>query len=597
MWRRFEHRGHREDGFSLVEVILAMVIIAGVLATMLGFVVSSLSTIAQARQRQTATALATQAMEEMRALPYDTVTLNNGSATPDATATYAVLDSGKYYLRTSLPNLALNEQMVVNGVSGRTQDITVNEVRYRVHKYVSQAPNNAFNLTVLVSYTSSVSKGQRVTAQRSVTYSPTGCLSTAQNPFAAPCQAYFTSNAGQALGGITVVNPADATQPVPGFADAGGTLLELGLTANGSSLLVEQTASAQASALTSGAHQESAAPGSSGGISTEAAVDSDPSSPADQSEAGTTTGQTSASQTITGVAGTLRMTPGTGDTGTAAAAVYADGAHCTGIGGTGLVTGPDATHLRPCASSRILGNTTKAGLVYEPKFGGGFESVSIPMVSVEGNSSPARAVAGQIAASNPDVCTGTGAGSGTGCAYAAATRTLGTVTVGEPSGGVGPVAMTDGLVRLSGLQESVRAEEGAGGRAPQYQRQGTLKVWDGTAYQTVTLTATTSTSIPVQAAVVYTAPSGKQIALSYQGQVTVTPPQLKRSPTTRTGNLVTDCKAAACISQYNGGGSIVATVTVVVTDMSSGAETGRFGIAADLGGLVAQATYKEAANA
>src|SRR5665647_3123532 len=203
-----------EAGFSLVEVILAMVIIAGVLASMLGIVVSSLTTVAQARQRQTATALATQGIEVLRALPYDTVTLNHAGDTPDATATYAVFESGVYHLRTTLPSLNLNEQLMVNDVSGRTEDITVDEVTYRVHTYVTLAANDAFNLTVLVTYTSTVSHGQRITAQRSVTFSPAGCLSTAQNPFAAPCQAYFTATAGQTLGGITVTNPDDGTAPI-----------------------------------------------------------------------------------------------------------------------------------------------------------------------------------------------------------------------------------------------------------------------------------------------------------------------------------------------------------------------------------------------
>lgn len=599
MWRRV-HRDERSDeaGFSLVEVILAMVIIAGVLATMLGFVVQSLTTIAQARQRQTATALATQAMEEMRALPYDTITLNHATAVPDASAVYAVLDAGKYYLRTTLPNLALNEQLVVNNISGRTQDTTVDEVRYRVHKYVTLAPNNSFNLTVLVTYTSTVSHGQRVTAQRSVAFSPAGCLSTAQNPFAAPCQPYYTANAGQALGGISVVNPTDASQPIPGFADSSGTLLEITLASNGTSVMVEQTASANASALTSGARQESTVAGSSGGVSSAAAVDSDPSSTPDQQEIGTISGQTSSAQSLTGTAGTLSVNPGAGDNGQAAAAIYADSTYCTGTSGSGLATGPDATHLRPCAASRVSGNTSTAALTYEPKFGGGFESMSLPIVTIAAASTPARALAAQIAQPNVDVCTGPpGSPSGNGCAYAAATRTLGQVRIGALSGGVGPAGMTDGVIVLSGLTESVRAEEGVGGRAPAYTRAGTLKVWNGTSYTTVALTPTSSGSTPVLADVVYTAPSGKKVTLHYEGTVTLSAAQLVRTPATRTGNLVTDCKAQACVSQYNGGGGVMVSLTVTVIDQTTGAESGRFGIAADLGGLVGQATYKEAADA
>ena len=69
------------------------------------------------------------------------------------------------------------------------------------------------------------------------------------------------------------------------------------------------------------------------------------------------------------------------------------------------------------------------------------------------------------------------------------------------------------------------------------------------------------------------------------------------TPATRTGNLVTDCRDEACVSQYNGGSPVVIALTVSVVDGTTATESGKFGIAADLGGLIGQATYKEAADA
>lgn len=594
MWRRYDGDADGSDrGFSLVEVILAMAIIAGVLASMLGIVVSSLTTVAQARQRQTATALATQGIELLRALPYDTVTLNHAGDTPDATATYAVFESGVYHLRTTLPSLNLNEQLMVNDVSGRTKDITVDEVTYRVHTYVTLAANDAFNLTVLVTYTSTVSHGQRVTAQRSVTFSPTGCLSTAQNPFAAPCQAYFTATAGQTLGGITVTNPDDGTAPILGFDSAGGTTLELGLASNGATLFVEQTASANSNAMTSGAAQDSATPGSSGGVTSVAAVDSDPSSLPNPPLITTTTGQTSAAQSLTGSAGTLTVKPGTGDSGRSAAAIYAAGTHCIDPNGAGLNTGPDSTHLRPCASSQVTGPTSAATLNYLPNSPGGFESMTLPILSVAGTSTEARAVAAQLAAAN---CTA-GGPVGVGCAYGAARRTLGEVRVGYPlTGGVGPVGMNDGLVRLSGLSEQVGAEEGQGAQLPSYTRTGHISVWtSANIYADLDLSAGASGSWPVDAQILYTSPSGKQLTLHYTGTVIVSPAQQVRTPATRTGDLNLDCQDQACVSQYNGGSAVVLSLSVSV--LENGTEIGSFGIAANLGGLTSQATFKAAADA
>jgi hypothetical protein len=225
--------------------------------------------------------------------------------------------------------------------------------------------------------------------------------------------------------------------------------------------------------------------------------------------------------------------------------------------------------------------------------------MSLPMLTVAGTSTPARAVAAQLATSNTNACTAGPPPGTTGCAHAAATRALGQVEVGTlTAGGVGPVGMDHGLVRLTGLTETVLAEEGEGARPPQYTRTGHLSVWlASNTYAEVDLNPTTSASYPIDAQVVYTAPSGKTITLHYTGQVTVSAAQLVRTPATRTGNLATDCKDEACVSQYNGGSPVVIALTVSVVDGTTGAESGKFGIAADLGGLIGQATYKEAADA
>jgi len=59
-----------DGGFSLVEVIVAMVVIAVGLLGLMAVQVRSLSTVALAKERQTATGLASRAMEQLRAVPY-----------------------------------------------------------------------------------------------------------------------------------------------------------------------------------------------------------------------------------------------------------------------------------------------------------------------------------------------------------------------------------------------------------------------------------------------------------------------------------------------------------------------------------------------
>lgn len=593
-----------DEGFTIVEVIVAMVIIAGVMATALAFLVSGLQTVVQGRQRQTATALATEALERVRALPYDTVTINSGAAIPSSTAKYAVPVSGSYVLNTDLagsdiPGLTGTEPLVLNAVSGRTRDVTVDNVTYRVHTYVSKTAGEAFNLTTVVVYKSSVSRGERITVQRSVVFSPAGCLSTAQNPFAAPCQAYFTMNASQALGAITVTNADDGTLPIPGLDLGTATKIELSLPSNSATVFVEQTASGTASAMTSGAARTSTTPSSTGASIASASVDSDPSTEdvADP-KTSTTPSQTSTPQTVQGAAGVLRATVSTGDSGRARSAVFAGTAECVGTNGVGLVTGP-AGFLRPCSSSEMTPSGASMALTYDPDVAWGFSSVSIPLVSAAPSGTAGRAVAAQLVSNNAGTCTGV-ASKTTGCAFSAASRTLGTVQIGLPGNGGSTIWAPGmdgrGILSLTGFSEAVRVEEGEGATSRTYTRSGTLQVFNGTGYGPA-LSLTTDATVPIDTVIRYQSPSGQTIDAHYQGYVIVNAPELEMTPVAaaRTGNLKTDCTTDACVSQYNGSGAVLASLTV--TFSQGGTELTRFGLAVDLGGLLAQSSYKAAVDA
>ena len=57
MQQRLWSRLNSDDGFTLMEIVVAMVIIAVVVVTLVGLQITSLKTVAVARQRQAATAL------------------------------------------------------------------------------------------------------------------------------------------------------------------------------------------------------------------------------------------------------------------------------------------------------------------------------------------------------------------------------------------------------------------------------------------------------------------------------------------------------------------------------------------------------------
>ena len=579
-----------DEGFTLVEILVAMFIILMVMSSLLVVLVSTLKTVTQARQRQTATAVATQAIERLRALPYDSVTGSAPAYGMTAGLQHVVTGAPARFVPAGVL-VGVDEELVVNEYSAKRATQQVDGVDYIVQTYVTKAPLTAsgqqsYNLSAVVSWTSAVYPTARTVAQRSTTYSPAGCLSTAQRPFAAPCQAYFTAQAGQSAAAISVTNADDSTVPIPGID---GTLLELSLPVLSTNLLMEQTASASSSAVTSSARAVSppSVPTIVGDKAAAVSVDSDPASTPVLSGAATAS-QSGGTVVLAGSAGSLSARPTSGDTASGAAAIAADSTTCrdgtTAL--TPLQTGP-VSALRPCVSASVRQQATAGSIRYTAPTG-----APVDLVSLQEAATPSHAVAAQLALANPTACPAMTAGSA-GCAHAAATRSLGLLVVGEPNGGAtGPTPAYSGLWKVTGLTESARAESGAGSSAPAFTRGGTLQFWDGAGYQSVALanfaappTSSQTQSTTWTASATMDLPTGQSILA--EATITVQRPSL-----TVTG---TDCKVVACTSQVTNAGGLVAKTVFTVTD--GGGELTKFVVVSDLGGLVVQSTFKAAPDA
>ncbi|WP_456824648.1 type IV pilus modification PilV family protein [Cellulomonas sp. P5_E12] len=574
---------------------MAMFVTVLVMLSLTYSVVSSLKTIQQARQRQTATALATQQLERLRALPYDTVTQPNAAMGVKSGIQYVSTVSGTTFTPSAALLPGVVEPLVVNTVSGQWTDETINGVTYRVQTYVTKAAptasgSQAFNLNAVVRWKSSVVPAGRETVLRSTTFSPAGCLSTATSPFAAPCQAYFTVRAGEALSGVTVTDPVDSSSLMVGL-DA--SKLQLDFASTSTNFLVEQTANGTAGAATSGASKVAGGTNDTGGESAGVAVDSDPSSVPDQSLALNTPSHSANTLKASGSGGELSLRPSTADSGSARAAIFADTATCVGASGTALTTGP-ASMLRPCASSTLQTAGSPATLTYKAPNG------TVLNVATFGTSAaPSRAVAAILGATNTGACA---AGGNVDCAHGAATRQLGSAALGASSFASAPAGFTQskGLWSVTGLQESVLSEEGYGAGTPTFTRDGSLDVWNGTGYTTVNLAGyQTPAAGSVPASDTLTIPlttvGYAGITVDYEGTVTVRRPKVTRTPLVRTGPLATVCKTEACETSVDGSGSV--TSQVMVTIRSGATVLTKFAVVSDLGGVTADATYKAAANA
>jgi len=577
-----------DAGFTLIEILVALFLTLVIMAALLGVLVSSLRTVAQARQRQTATALATQTLERLRALPYDSVTGPDAVAYPVSTIPalqWAPLAAGVYTFTppaSLLPGVA--EPLVVNHYSGKAVTQLIDGVTYTVQTYVTKpapttAGEQAYNLTALVSWTSPTVPAGRTIVQRSTTFSPPGCLSTAQRPFSAPCQAYFTAQAGMAAAGFSVTNSVDSAQDIFGFD--GSKALQLNLPMLSTNLQIEQTASGSASSVTSGVRAVAGTTATSGSNSAAVAVDSDPSSTPNQS-ATATIGQSSTPVTLSGFGGTLSARPTGGDTGNAWAAIQAEDGVCPDgtQAGAGLLTGPSGS-LRPCAAANSHQLGAGGAIDYSSLSGDSMSVLSLspaPYIS--------RAVAAQLATTNGEACIAGTAGP-PGCAHSSAYRSLGYLVVGAPPGGVGPPALTSGVFNVTGLTENILAERGIAAGAPTYSRAGTLNIWNGSGYTPVDLGAYKLPGVNPPPWVIPTVmiayPDG--LTIKVEGSVSI------QRPTNTTSGLA-PCKAVACVAQVSGAGIVHAQTVFTVNQ--GGTDIASFVVVSDLGGLIAQSTYKAA---
>src|SRR5438874_10827419 len=272
-------RARGEDGFGLIEAMMAMAILFGTTLAMITMAAAAFAPTALARQRQTATGLADQAMEQIRALPFDTLkrglgnTDLSGTSDPNIVKNCAGVTGDYCYGTERIPH-GVNASEVP--LVPHQQTRTIHNVAFTVSSYVSYYQNvtttNTFRVTVIVSWTSpEVRRASQVQIQ-TVVNSPAGCLSTATHPFSAPCQPFLYANAIQSQGSIVVTG------------SVGGDNLDhstLWTTSDSSNLPIEQISNVLSNVISSGEELqlEDSDLEVVGKTTTSASADNDPSEP------------------------------------------------------------------------------------------------------------------------------------------------------------------------------------------------------------------------------------------------------------------------------------------------------------------------------
>jgi type II secretory pathway pseudopilin PulG len=566
----------RDDGFGLLEVMVASGIILVALVSLAYLATSGFQSIAVARQRHAATALLDRTMEQIRALPYDTVKL--GLRTSDLAGDPAVSGAGT---AASPYRLIATNERIPNGQNGlvtplvpNTTTTSVDSRTYAVKAYITyfndDATSGAFRVTVTATWSTALGNpGTRTISDQTIIYSPSGCLSTATHPFSAPCQAFSYASAATHAGEISSSTTSFGATLTRASLDLGST---------NSSMQIEQTSTVQgegttpgltiqAGGVTSSVHHAQAATQS----------DNDPASPGAVPYQTATAASLPADVLTTNIGGNLlTLSAGASAQASSTSTVSASATNaCANHAGTAQ------TDFQPCGRATARQMATLSSTIGLNSLGIGLGLATVAEVQVAPAASLSHTNRDLVASS---YCTGT---SGEGCVHAHATRTIGRVRLGGLPAGVTPPLFWDGyLIQLDGYSDTATAEAGINAGAPTVATTGTIRYWNGAGY----------TSIPVPTGSV-TIPIGSvNIGIGLLGTAVKLEANLTsggRSSSSTSGT----CAGLACRTSGEAQvrSPLIGTVTLRVDIL--GTQILKLDTKVDLGSTVAEAKYSDAPTA
>lgn len=499
-------RVHNERGFSLVELMVAQGIILFSLLSLAYTTTVGFQDIALARQRDTANGLANRAIEQVRALPYDTV--KRGLANADlpggdpAIRTSGCPSGHAYCYRSNPPSEttpctaavtpaceAIARGTLVGGsppepLFPHRQTVTIGPTDFTRAVYVtyynggSGIVPGAFRVTAVVTWTEG-RRGvpARVQAQ-TVVFSPEGCRSTATHPFAAPCQPFVYATAQIPTGTIRLTpTPNTGINGVRGTDFELATLYTIGQSVNGQA---EQITAATARSVAPGIDfKRLGINRQNGGQAVlETAADNDPGQPGPEDDP--SSGPFPA--TVTGgTASTLNVAdddelaavyqPAGSDAITSGSTMTANTAHPCG----------GQTDELPCARASSVQNTSSTSFFRLEIDQGPVDLSPAIIARLTGTGGTNSALIHRDAVTALD-----------GSMGAQVTRNLATLQLGGlPANVSGPAGWDTarGLVRVSGYSATLEAQAGRSVVAMPLSAAvtgGTVEYWNGTGYTTIT---------------------------------------------------------------------------------------------------------------
>jgi type II secretory pathway pseudopilin PulG len=214
---RVRRRLDRQEGFTIIELVVAMAVLMIALLSLARTASVAFTDISFSRQRQTGNQIANQLLEQIRALPYETV--KKGLSSSDLTGDARIVNcSGTYrYLTCS------GEKLVHTAGAATATPLVPHRGSYGPplygntyswSTYVTEAasapPKGAYRVTVVVDWNPTSRGGARTEVNlQTLVFSPVGCTDPATHPFGGKCEAYYYSTAATGGGSLEVTGTFD----------------------------------------------------------------------------------------------------------------------------------------------------------------------------------------------------------------------------------------------------------------------------------------------------------------------------------------------------------------------------------------------------
>ncbi|MGH2659464.1 MAG: type IV pilus modification PilV family protein, partial [Actinomycetota bacterium] len=206
---RVRVRAHSDErGFTLLETVIAVTVVFGSLLMLaytatIGFTYASL-----ARERQSATGLANQVMEQVRGLATDRF-VKGLSSSDLAGDPNIVLCGTDYHFKTCSGDHIVHTPGLPTAVPlvphrGAVSDGFPTAFDWAVYVTNNDPALEPYVVTVIVSWTGGRTAGAHYVQSQSMVFDPKGCLADTVHPFPGPCQPIFVTDATRDSGRITI---------------------------------------------------------------------------------------------------------------------------------------------------------------------------------------------------------------------------------------------------------------------------------------------------------------------------------------------------------------------------------------------------------